>query len=206
MIFKISELFSRAVMKEHIVDEKDVALHEYGFQIMLANLFNLCIIVVIGLVSGDLLKSMVFYVVFISLRIYTGGFHASSYRRCFLLFSTICVTCIIASNWLLKHNFILLPFLISAIILGIAIYFMAPIPHENRQISSEEKVLFKNKSWLVYSVWIIIAVILLVTEFWYIVSIITVTLLAVSILMVVSGCTIHNERGDESEKNLSGMS
>lgn len=203
MIFRISSFFSKVIIKEHLIDEKDVAMQEYGFQIMLANLFNFCIVVVIGLVSGEILKALVFYVVFISLRIHSGGFHANSYGCCFLLFGTICAACIFLSNWFLKNNCIFQPFIIACTVNGLCVYTMAPIPHVNRQISDEEKVLFRKKSWIVLFVWVMAGTILLATEFRYIVPSIAVALLEVSILMLVASCYLHKERGEENEEGLS---
>lgn len=59
MIDRISRFFLKTIIKEHLIDEKDAALQKYGFQIMLANLFNFCIVVIIGLVSGLDLNSKI---------------------------------------------------------------------------------------------------------------------------------------------------
>lgn len=65
--------------RENIITDNDVEMYEYGFQITMANIINFVVVLLIGILSKSLLYSLMFYFVFVSMRIYCGGYHAKSY-------------------------------------------------------------------------------------------------------------------------------
>ena len=83
---RISAYLSTLLLQEKIItaDEKDT--YKYGFEITIANMINGLIVLSVGLGLNMLAEAILFYLVFVSLRFFCGGYHADSYIKCFLAF------------------------------------------------------------------------------------------------------------------------
>lgn len=83
---RISAYLSTLLLQEKIItaDEKDT--YKYGFEITIANMINGLIVLSVGLGLNMLAEAILFYLVFVSLRFFCGGYHADSYIKCFFSF------------------------------------------------------------------------------------------------------------------------
>ena len=54
----------------------------YGIEIIYSSLIATVVILVISLVMNSLVSGLLFFVVFVTTRQYTGGFHANTYLKC----------------------------------------------------------------------------------------------------------------------------
>lgn len=57
----------------------------YGCELALSTVASFSSIVIISTLLGDILSSLLFIVVFFFLRLFAGGFHTSTYARCFII-------------------------------------------------------------------------------------------------------------------------
>lgn len=87
MICTISAYLTALLIKEQIITRTEKEIYEYGFEITIANLINGLIILCVGSGLHLFIEAILFYLVFVSLRFFSGGYHANSYIRCFLSFS-----------------------------------------------------------------------------------------------------------------------
>ena len=104
MICKLSIILTDMLEHEHIIQMDDRAVYEYGFQITIANITNALIVLLIGILMHSVIRVLLFYAVFISMRIFCGGFHAQTYTRCFCLFGMTCLLCTISSYGIMQFN------------------------------------------------------------------------------------------------------
>ena len=75
-----------------VIEEDDKELYTYGFFILLSHLFYLAIAILLGVLLGILTENLLFYIFFMLLRNYAGGFHAKSERVCTLLTILACLS------------------------------------------------------------------------------------------------------------------
>lgn len=186
MIYKMSVILTNLLCKENIITENDREIYEYGFQITMANIFNFIIVILIGLIFSSIIQALIFYSVFISIRIYSGGFHAKSYGKCFALFALICFLCMGGTYFLMNFRFLCYVSIMSVIIQGICINKMAPMEHDNRPLNKEEKKKFRARSRLIFSIWTVVILFSLLYENTVLASMVTVTLISVTILMIIA--------------------
>lgn len=78
MLIQITKYIVKILLHEKIITQEDVEVYEYGCQITLANIINFIIVLVIGLIFKSVIQAGIFYLSFISLRIFCGGYHANS--------------------------------------------------------------------------------------------------------------------------------
>lgn len=72
----------------------------------------------------------------------------------------------------------------SFLIQGLCIYKMAPLEHKNKALTNEEKIIFSKRCWYTYFILGVIVVTLMLFGSLTYNAVISITLLAVSILMM----------------------
>ena len=71
------------------LDPSKKAIYEYGIQLSLSTLASMCSIVLLGLLLKNPASAFIFLGVFFFLRLFSGGYHAPTYARCFLLTNSV---------------------------------------------------------------------------------------------------------------------
>lgn len=67
-----------------IIREEDVPIYRYGLEAMYSSLLELLSILALAALIGNFWQTVLFFAAFIPLRLYAGGYHASTRLRCFL--------------------------------------------------------------------------------------------------------------------------
>lgn len=128
-------------------DSNEEKIELYGFAIYIVNssLLHIGTLLVIGWLFGMVVESVIFYVSFIAIRKFAGGYHAMTPLRCYL-FSTITI---FISLLLLQQlsNFskaITYVFIFIELISIICIIVLSPLDSGNKPISNKkEKKVYK---------------------------------------------------------------
>ena len=121
-------------------------------------------------------------------RLFTGGFHASTYLRCKITFAGVLVA-VLAADWLLKGIESYYWFVLHFYSLIIVCQF-APVENPNKELSERKKVKCKVISIVAMTVWLAVMFLFRVlnSELYHIVAL---TLFCVANLMLLG---IHQER------------
>lgn len=123
------------------LDQSKKAIYQYGTELTISTAAAVASILLLAALLGNLLWGVIFLVVFISFRLPGGGYHASTYRNCFILTNSVFLASFILSLILLS-----IPNVIRNVLLLIscfAIWMLAPIPNPHHPVS--ERTLRKNK-------------------------------------------------------------
>lgn len=117
------------------------AVYIYGSELLFSTSLSITSILLTSLLMNRLISGILFILIFVSLRVFVGGFHAMTYGRCFLLTNGIFLVTLGFSVLLQNCK----P-LISAQILIFAsgiIWALAPVRNNHHPLS--EKIYKKNK-------------------------------------------------------------
>lgn len=192
---RISAYLSTLLLQEKIItaDEKDT--YKYGFEITIANMINGLIVLSVGLGLNMLAEAILFYLVFVSLRFFCGGYHADSYIKCFFSFELTTIVCLSFSVRLAQYEeLILIPFWITAVILGWHIIKMAPIEHKNRILIEDERRIFRRRSIQIYIFWLVVGIILWMVRLVQMETSLISAFIAITILMRIGGISNYEKR------------
>ena len=143
MLNKMATYLARKLLRHQIIQEEALDVYVYGFELLLSFLFTTLLIVTLGLAFQRFLETTVFLGVFIFLRSYSGGYHASKYYACTL------VTINIYSIVMLLSYFVTVSIVAYSIlgVLGlIALFVWAPIENPNKEITPKRKTIYKYVS------------------------------------------------------------
>lgn len=144
MIERFSTIILDYLLKSEVIkntqEVKDY--YQYGIEITVSSLLNVILILLIGLVSGNLIESIIFLLCFIPLRQFTGGYHAKSYFLCNLTFSVSFSIILIVYN--LMKEYVTSYFGILIVLVSCIIFFSeCPIENKNKPIPAKKKKLHK---------------------------------------------------------------
>lgn len=136
MVEKIIEF----LISNKCISKEDVPIIKYGCEVIFLSTCELLSVFFIALVLGIFIETVFFFLGFIPLRAFAGGYHATSRMKCYFTLLEIYVAFIII---ILNSDFILKFFNIfsftCSIIVFVVIYRYAPVVHENRRENQSRK-------------------------------------------------------------------
>lgn len=128
--------------KHCLITEEEEPIYVYGFELSISTLLSLTSILLLSLIIGHPGYALFFLLFFFTVRLFCGGYHASTYVRCFIITNSIFVSTVVLTEIVLKlglTKFMPILFAISAII----VFIFSPVRNENHPCS--EKTFLKNK-------------------------------------------------------------
>lgn len=145
MISSLSSLIAEALYKSQVIAEEDKELYIYGFFVLLSKGLFFLVSAFFGWMLGVLWESIVFYIMFSTLRSYAGGFHASKESVC-----TCCTTAALFLSslgiWHMERiGNSAIPFCMLALC-GAVVYLLCPLDSEDKPLTRDELVLYRQKS------------------------------------------------------------
>ncbi len=193
MISMFSTYLSLLLLKEQIITADDEEIYKYGFEITIANMVNGIIILLIGIGFHKLPETFLFYLAFVSLRFFCGGYHADSYQKCFLYFTITGSLCIMASEWISRYEKATIVLFFSATAaLWLCIFKKAPVEHENRPLTQKEELFFRKRSMQICGFWSMVGIVLCMAHQMQMTASLISTFIVVTILM--TGGEDHEKR------------
>lgn len=140
-----------------IDDENKKEVLTYGIEAIVSSVVFLSIITAVSLAIGMIEECLCFLVVFVPVRIYAGGYHASTHPRCFAI---LAADLVIGAILVKLCSTIYIPFALSAgAISAIIIIKLAPIVDKNHPLSKRQIKSSRKKS-----IYLLIAAELLILE------------------------------------------
>lgn len=193
MISLLSKRISNFLCKICIIEKNEVTLYQYGFEIIISTLIGFMITVVIGGLFHMLLYSLLYYIIFVFLRLYTGGFHANTYLMCNLVYLVIAVSVLgISKVAIVTNKYPLIVHILIILTSVFTVIWLAPIENKNKPLSVKKRE--RNKKISIASI-IVLSIFACIMFFLMksIAIVTTFTLLAISVLIVAS----TDEKGGE---------
>ena len=149
MLNTISKRLTGHLVNAGVISSDLEDIYIYGFEILITSLLSTVLIIIAGLASGRISDTVIFLIVFIGLRSFTGGFHANTYRLCTFLTLSIYGLVMLLSKYVIVPDTayrMLLP-------IGIIILLMkAPVRNPNKNLTDKEAARHKIVSIVLFSV------------------------------------------------------
>ena len=185
MVKRLSQRILQYLLHSGVIedtnDEKEY--YQYGIEITISSILNIILILGIGLLTWNILESVIFLLLFIPIRQFTGGFHASTYFKCNLSF------CIVFSLILILYNFtrVINTYLSILITFTCVLLIIAecPIENKNKPIPEERKKFHKIMAALLSTIYGIVGIVFTAISNKY-GALILYTLAAVAMLIIAA--------------------
>ena len=118
------------------------AIYEYGIQLSLSTLASMCSIVLLGILLKNPASAFIFLGVFFFLRLFSGGYHAPTYARCFLLTNSVYLAVVGTSYWIVHFQ---LYHLLPVVVVASCVVVIALSPVRNKHHPLSENTYRKNR-------------------------------------------------------------
>ncbi len=109
MITSLAQWIAGFLLKNNAIESEKLDIYIYGFEVMISSICGFLIASFMGAVFSRFWESMLFLIVFVSLRSYCGGYHADTYLRCNSIFAGTMLAVMLFLTYTPEYSFLVHP-------------------------------------------------------------------------------------------------
>lgn len=141
----ISGIIADTLWDQGIIQEEDIDKCRYGLGVFIASTLEVISILIISVAIKNFLQTLMFFLAFIPLRIYAGGYHANTKLRCYFVSLGVYGIFTIAMYALPIKMY--LTAAVSATVFTVLIMLLsAPVIHKNKSVNDIERKYYRKFS------------------------------------------------------------
>ncbi len=144
MVSEISESFARRLVKKEIITGQDIEVYQFGIECIIMKACHLISYFLIAVFFHMVLEVFVFLIAFIPLRVYSGGYHAKTPLKCYLISccTILSVMCLIRFTplYIIQYSSII------AMVVSVILLMIAPVETSTKPLDETEKRYYKKKA------------------------------------------------------------
>lgn len=182
MITSLANIIADFFISREWAEKEDREIYRYGSEVIIATALNVLIVIVSGLTFHELEYASIFYIAFLLLRRYCGGYHAETHLKCNSIFTAniITVLIVVKNINLIQADFIILTVFVSSLI----IWVLSPMINKNKPLTEVETKKYRKIS-LFITVVVVLSIFLFITVDMKTTIMLSLSLLSVSVAMIV---------------------
>lgn len=147
MLNKIASKFTNRLLSQNIIEREYFDIYVYGFELLISFFLSTSTIVLIGIILGCIEQTIVFLAVFILLRSFSGGYHATTYSMCAIVtLFTYGLVIFLSSYVYINH----LGYMLLGITGFLLLALFAPVEHPNKVTTRKQKLYHKLISLILF--------------------------------------------------------
>lgn len=139
MLNRISTKLTIKLLRRINQTDYSYDVYVYGIEIILSTLVEIAVILSLATLFSEILEGVLFIGTFFSLRIFSGGYHAETYQKCFLV-TTGAFLCVQIITKIACDLHLEIAIQILLLIAGAYIIFYAPVLNKNQPISKLKEI------------------------------------------------------------------
>lgn len=147
MLNKLAAKISSKMLQRGVISGEMFDIYVYGFELVLSFLFSVAVMLFVGIVTNRILHTILFLLVFITLRSFSGGYHANTYGVCFMVTISVFIVTILLAEYI---NICWWYYLLLLSVGLPLIYIFAPIEHHNKPLETNDKARCKMISTILF--------------------------------------------------------
>ncbi|WP_425449765.1 accessory gene regulator ArgB-like protein [Dethiothermospora halolimnae] len=158
MIDTVAKKTTEKLINNDIISFDDYDIYLYGLQLVYSTIVDFIGIILITFALGWIKEAIIFLLIFSTLRVQAGGYHAKTYLSCFIMTSLF----VLVPIWGVKNLEVLKSLSFQGLIIFIAMiifFIFAPKDTPNKPLSEREVKKYRRNSRIlvtVYSLTIIV--------------------------------------------------
>ena len=155
MIDKMSHYIAVFLSGNDGCSENNILIYQVGADVLLSTLITISGVMTIGAFMNDLWGGVLYLLCFMTIRSYSGGYHASTRVRCFFLtcgaYGIVSVIGSVESFYDETHYWILAVLLFLFDLLVFICY--VPVENKNKRLPADWKIQNTKKAWISLIIW-----------------------------------------------------
>lgn len=183
-MFHLSDTITHFLLKSEAIKQDEREIYIYGYEVIISTFMDIIALLVIGTLCRRICETLVFIVVFVSVRQYTGGLHAHTKAGCvFITTMTLCVSFIL-NTFIINSRFRAGYCVVACLAALMTAIWRAPVENDNKPLDREEKMRYKRAAIGIITFYAVIIGIFIYIKPFYAVNISTI-LLEICLLMII---------------------
>lgn len=143
MNYLVSKIVTFLTEQEVISSESDVQdFYRYGIEISISSFLNIFLVLLLEIIINHIAESIIFLLLFILIRSFTGGYHADTYFRCNLLMGITFILTVLA-NCMFSNKLSLSIIIVLICVTELIVSVLGPIENKNKPIDDSKKIKLK---------------------------------------------------------------
>lgn len=143
MLNKISKQFAEVLVQKTQSGNEKEEIYVYGLELILSTCAGFFSILMLSALLKEVLSGIVFICFFAPLRMFVGGYHADTYRKCFLI-SNISYLIVLGMKEMIWKRISVTSLFVLLVIAVVYILGKAPIISDNQYISKDKQLRSKK--------------------------------------------------------------
>lgn len=137
---KCADVIVDWLIKYDAIEGTEKEIYSYAIYSLFLSVSPLFLALVLGVLMGSMRQSIIIVIPFMIIRKYSGGYHKKSFWSCLLCSSLLLLLCIKLSLYC-KYGWLLVVF---TTISAISLIIFSPIDNDNRPLSKDDVIHFKQ--------------------------------------------------------------
>lgn len=194
MIHKLAAWMASIFVSYGVSTEENSDIYAYACEAIIFTITSILIGLVVSLLFGRVIEGLVFILVFVLIRRYTGGHHAKTHFGCILTFNILLIGAFLVSSvvsWLQIANVFIL---ILATLSLIGIFILVNAEYDGNRFRKASKI---KSRWIAFILWIfcVFEIFVLSTNFGLIISLSMFSVLGGLAYAIIykRGCILQKE-------------
>ncbi len=143
MLHNTAKKITNYMVNRQIITEDTFEIYQYGFEIIISTLLTSLSIMIVASLADSFQTGILFFLISIPLKVTAGGYHASTYFKCFIISNLEYLGISMMAKFLSTFP---IPVLIwIGILLACSCYIFINCPVKNPNHPVDDDVLLKNK-------------------------------------------------------------
>lgn len=146
MLNRIAAYLSLQLIDNKIIQAEEKETYVFGIKMLFTQTAHALLILILGYFFGLFYESIVFLITYMPLRIYAGGYHASSNTRCFISSTFMIAIVLLTLKSVPEHLALPVSWALGFISLAVILYY-APVENAKKPLDDKEKTVYRNKAY-----------------------------------------------------------
>lgn len=195
MLHKISKAMAKKLAMSSEPEKEEI--YVYGLELIITTFLGLASIVLVSGVLSEWSSAWIFTGIFVPLRLCTGGYHADTYGKCFVISNLSYLSLLIIKKLTERR----VPMLVWLVLLVIACWYIgknAPVLHRNQMINEQKQKRNRKMARVLLIVDVAVSLGLVIYQSQYVVMVALSIYLVVVFMMVADKKVVFRKKRGES--------
>ncbi len=138
MIVRLSQVILNFIYRHSELSREMNDIYQYGIEITLSSALNIMLVIGFSVLITDIPSGVIFLLLFVSMRSFTGGYHASTYFRCNSIMLLTFLTVYLLYRNLCQLNIDIHIYEALLLLNLMPILVFAPVPNKHKKLSQSQ--------------------------------------------------------------------
>ena len=144
----------------HEMLERDMQeICAYGLELLISTLIEVINVIFVSVLAHKIIFGIIYIICIMTIRTYTGGYHAATKLRCNIIFIIVYILSLIFMQWIQKINNYNLILWCGLIASYIYVIYNAPIENHNKPLNQCQINKNRKSSILIYGIFMMLGII-----------------------------------------------